>query len=80
MRPQLTTKDGAVISLTDEIYEAILLLIEKQDHEVEPVASIEELETEFAGLFAANGATLEDLHAEHIQERGREERKLEHFS
>ncbi len=80
MQPQLTTKEGAVISLTDEIYEAILQLIEKQNNEVKPVASIEELETEFADLFAADGATLEDLCAEHRQELEREERKLERFS
>lgn len=80
MQPRLTTKEGEVISLTDEIYEAVLLLIEKQNNEVEPVASIEELELEFADLFAADGATLEDLRAEHAQELEREERKLERFS
>lgn len=80
MRPQLMTKEGEVISLTDEIYEAILQLIDNRNHEVKTVVSIEELETEFAGLFAAGGATLEDLRAEHVQEREREERKSEQFS
>ncbi|MCP9496029.1 MAG: hypothetical protein MSG64_16400 [Pyrinomonadaceae bacterium MAG19_C2-C3] len=57
-----------------------MLFIEKQNNEVAPVASIEELEAEFAGLFAADGATLEDLHVEHAQELEREDRRLEWFS
>ena len=41
-----------------------------------PAASIEELEVEFAELFAG-GATIEELLHEHKEEHAREERKLE---
>lgn len=77
MQPQLTTREGEIILLQDDIYEAILRLIKKNS--VEPVASIEELEAEFADLFTTGSATLDDLLAEHAQEFESEERKLEHF-
>lgn len=81
MQPHLMTKEGDAVALPDEVYEAILQLIEKHSASTaKPAASIEELETEFAELFVTDGLTLEDLQAEHAQELQREARKLERFS
>lgn len=78
MQPQLTTKDGNTIPLTDEVYEAIVLLVKDQAEWVEPAASIDELEAEFSDLFA-DAASTDDLLAERADELVRENRKLEQF-
>ncbi len=79
MQPQLTTKDGNVIPLTDDIYESILRLMGSSSEPVEPAGNIEELEEEFAELFADSASTNELL-AEHVSEKTREEQKLERFN
>lgn len=82
MQPNLTLRNGEVIPLTDEIYEAVLRVVENEKAKTAPAGSIEELEEEFAELFAAaakNGPTLRDLTDEHRQEIERERRKSENF-
>lgn len=79
MQPNLTLKNGQTIQLTDEIYEAVLQIIEKKDETIAPADSIEELENEFAELFASTESTTNDLLEEHKQELEREKRKLEMF-
>lgn len=78
MQPQLTTRDGYVIRLTDEVYETVLRLVENQLDSAEPAASIEQLEDEFADLFVDSSSTRELL-AEHADELERERHKLERF-
>lgn len=78
MQPQLTTREGNTIPLTDEIYEAIVQLVKKQPDFFEPATTIDELEDEFRELFA-DSATTADLVAEHAQELARENQKLERF-
>lgn len=78
MQPHLTTRDGNIIPLTDEIYESILQLVEGRTNSVEYVNSIEELEDEFAELFTDSAST-NDLLAEHKFELAREKKKLERF-
>ena len=78
MQPQLTTREGNSIPLTDEIYEAIVQLVKNQPDSVEPAASVEDLEIEFSELFA-DSATTNELLAEHARELAREKRKLERF-
>lgn len=78
MQPQLTTKDGNVIPLTDEVYETILKMVKNPSDFIEPATSIEELESEFSELFA-DSATTGELLAEHDRELDREVRKLERF-
>jgi len=79
MQPNLTLKNGQTIPLTDEIYEAVLRIIEKKDETITPADSIEELEDEFTELFASTESTTSDLLEEHKQELEREKRKLEMF-
>lgn len=79
MQPNLTLKNGQTIPLTDEVYEAILQIVEKGNLSASPADSIEELETEFAELFASTEVTTDDLLEEHAQEIERERRKLEMF-
>ncbi len=76
MQPQLTTRDGNTIPLTDDIYEQIVQLVKKQSDFFEPAPSIEELESEFVELFA-DSATTDELLAEHALELAREKQKLE---
>lgn len=78
MQPQLTTRDGNVIPLTDEIYETILLLVRNRSDIIDPAESIDELEDEFSALFVDSASTSELL-AEHAHELTRENRKLERF-
>ena len=78
MQPQLTTRDGNTIPLTDDIYEQIVQLVKKQSDFLEPAPSIEELESEFVELFA-DSATTDELLAEHALELAREKQKLERF-
>lgn len=78
MQPQLTTREGNVISLTDEIYETVLQLVIEQPMCLEPAASIDELEKEFSALFVDSAST-GDLIAEHREELIREDKKLERF-
>lgn len=77
-QPHPTTKDGNTIPLTDEVYEAIVLLVKDQPEWVEPATSIDELEAEFSDLFTA-GPSSDDLLAERAEELARENRKLEQF-
>jgi predicted CopG family antitoxin len=79
MQPNLTLKNGQTIPLTDEVYEVILRILKTKDETVSPADSIEELEEEFAELFAPNGASASDVVAEHEQELERENRKMELF-
>lgn len=80
MQPNLTLRNGQTIPLTNEIYEAILQIVEKNREVIAPADSIEELESEFAGLFASTEATTADLLEEHRKELKREERKLDLFN
>ncbi|MGI9034888.1 MAG: hypothetical protein ACR2GD_02500 [Pyrinomonadaceae bacterium] len=79
MQANLTLKNGKVIPLTDEIYETILQIVDKNNETVAPADSIEELEAEFAELFTAAAATTKDLLRERAEELKREKRKLELF-
>ncbi len=76
MQPQLTLKNGKVISLPDEVYELVLSIVQAHEEAIEPASSIEEVEAEFADLFAQGRPTTADLLEEHRQETEREERKL----
>ncbi|MGD9563018.1 MAG: hypothetical protein AB7F88_12535 [Pyrinomonadaceae bacterium] len=78
MQPQLTTKDGTTIPLTDEVYEAIVLLVKDQPEWVEPATSIDDLEAEFSDLFTG-GPSIDDLLTERAEDLARENRKLEQF-
>lgn len=49
----------------------------KNSETISPADSIEELENEFAELFASDMATTKDLLEEHCEELKREERSLE---
>lgn len=80
MQPQITLKNGEVIPLSNEVYELVLSIIQAHGEAVEPASSIEEVEAEFADLFAQGGPTTADLLEEHRQELEREERKLREFS
>jgi hypothetical protein len=80
MQPNLILKNGQTIPLTDEIYEAILKIVEKEGGKIVPADSIEELETEFAELFASTEATTEDLLREHREESKKEDKKMDFFS
>lgn len=79
MQPNLTLKTGQTIPLTNEIYEAILQIVEEKGEKVMPAGSIEELEAEFAELFASTETTTEDLLREHSEELEREKQKLDKF-
>jgi hypothetical protein len=79
MQPQVTLKNGNIVLLSDETYEAVLQLLEKPSVQIEPSNSIDELEEEFAELFSADGASVDDLLEEHSLEIEREKRKLELF-
>lgn len=76
MQPQLTLKTGEVIPLPDDVYELVLSIIRAREDGVEPASSIEEIEAEFADLFAQSAPTTTDLLEEHRQEMEREEGKL----
>ena len=78
MQPQLTTRNGNIIPLTDEIYETILQVVKNRSDFVERASSIEELEGEFSELFAES-ATTDELLAEHAHELAGEKKKLERF-
>jgi hypothetical protein len=78
MQPQLTTREGNTIPLTDEVYEAIVQFLKDKPEGVEPAASVDELEAEFPDLFADPPFTA-DLLAEHAEELARENGKLEQF-
>ena len=80
MQPNLTLRNGQTIPLTNEVYETVLQIVEKNVEKVAPADSIEELEIEFAELFASTGATTEDLLQEHRKELEREKRKSDLFS
>ncbi len=79
MEPSLTLKDGTKISLSDDVYRKIVKMI-KTDSLTESADSIEELETEFAILFAEDGPSTRDLMEEHAIERERDERILRTLS
>lgn len=74
MQPQLTTRNGNIIPLTDEIYETILQVVKNRSDFVERANSIEELEGEFSELFA-EASTPDELLAEHAHELARETRQ-----
>lgn len=78
MQPRLTTKEGNVIPLTDEAYEAILKLMGHLPSAIEPAESVDQLEEEFAELFADSAST-DELLGEHRTEAEREDRKLGRF-
>ncbi len=79
MQPNLTLKTGQRIPLTNEIYEAILQIVEEKDKKVVPADSIEQLEAEFTELFASTETTTGDLLQEHTEELEREKKKLDIF-
>lgn len=78
MQPQLTTRNGNIIPLTDEVYETILQMVKNRSDFIEPATSMDELEGEFQALFAES-ATTDQLLAEHAQELRSEQQKLELF-
>lgn len=79
MQPNLTLKTGQTIPLANEIYEAVLQIVEEKGKKVVPADSIEELEAEFAELFASTATTTKDLLEEHSEELKREKKKLDIF-
>ncbi len=80
MQPNLTLKNGQTIPLPNEVYEAILQIVERNKESIVPADSIEELEAEFSELFVSTEATTDDLLAEYIQELKRERKKSDMFS
>jgi hypothetical protein len=80
MQSNLTLKNGQIIPLTNEVYEAVLQIIEKNGETIAPADSIEELEMEFAELFGSTETATEDLLKEHAEELKREKQKLDMFS
>ncbi len=80
MQPNLTLKNGRTILLSDEIYEAVLRIVEEKDEKISPADSIEDLEAEFAELFVSTKMTTDDLLREHAKELEREKKKSDLFS
>jgi hypothetical protein len=76
MQPHLTTKEGNVIPLTEEVYESILKIVRDRFEQIAPADSVEALESEFADLLTDSVST-DELLTEHRQEAEREMRKLE---
>lgn len=76
MQPQLTLKDGTVITLADEVFAVVLSIVQSCEVRVEAAASIESLETEFSDLLTTQGPSTEDLLEEHRRELSREEEEL----
>ncbi len=79
MQARLTLKDGTEISLSDDIYQRIMGMV-KGDSFIQPAVSVEELEAEFAVLFAEDGPSSNDLIEEHAGERERDEHLLKSLS
>lgn len=79
MQPNLTLKNGQTIPLTNEVYDAVLQIVEKEGEKVLPADSIEELEAEFADLFSSTEVTTEELLQERKEELKREKKKLDVF-
>lgn len=80
MQPQLTLKDGTVISLSDETYELVLSLVQAYQSVREPASTLADLEIEFADLFVGDAPSINDLREEHQQELAREERNLQRLA
>ena len=79
MQPNLTLKNGQTIPLTNEVYDAVLQIVEKEGEKILPADSIEELEAEFADLFSSTEVTTEELLQERKEELKREKKKLDVF-
>jgi hypothetical protein len=79
MQPNLTLKNGQTILLTNEVYEAVLQMLEKNGETISRADSVEDLEVEFADLFDSTGVTTQDLLEERTKEREREKQKLDLF-